>query len=98
MLHVCYSSTQKLHVLESCGKTVMILVDTCCLSDLSGDKLPWCLIDGDFWLGLPHVDFEPLSMPFGPTGLIIAVCRYRLVMISIKWSQTTKKMHWPVQT
>ena len=28
---------------------------------------------------------------------IIAVCIYHLVMISIKWSETAQKMHWPVQ-
>ena len=28
---------------------------------------------------------------------VIAVCIYRLVMISIKWSETAQKMLWPAR-
>ena len=29
---------------------------------------------------------------------IIAVCIYRLVMISIEWSETAQKVHWKSET
>ena len=30
--------------------------------------------------------------------ILIAVCIYRLVMISIKWFETAQKTYWPAQT
>ena len=40
---------------------------------------------------------ELMQMKYFGLQCFIVVCIYRLVMISIKWSETAQKTHWPAR-